>query len=341
MLKVGIVGAGFMGSMHANVYANLPDASVTAVADLYAEKARKLNLPHGAQIYSSIEELLGKSGVDLVDICLPTYLHAESVVKAAQAGRHIMCEKPMALTLDEADSMIQAADKADVGLFVAHCIRFWPEYQVLKEFFDKGTLGPLTSLACSRMSPLPTWGWDNWLLEPHRSKSAALDLHIHDTDYILYLLGKPVSVFSRGKHDEKGWVHIFTEFKYPSNVAVTALGGWDFPPNFAFNMAFLAVFERGAMQMDLAKTPSFVVYEEGVEQPYTPPVPKPQVGAVESGGNISDLGGYFNEIQYYINCLLAGERPTIVTPHTSRDSVETVLAEIQSAETGKEVFLSR
>jgi hypothetical protein len=93
--------------------------------------------------------------------------------------------------------------------------------------------------------------------------------------------------------------------------------------------------------MDLGKTPSFVVYEQGVEKPYTPPLPKPEIEAVESGGNISDLGGYFNEIQYYTNCLLAGEKPTIVTPQTSRDSLETVLAEIESAETGKEVLVSR
>ena len=340
MLKVGIVGAGFMGGMHSNVYANLPKTKLVAVADLSAERAKELNLPEDAAIYSSIEELLEKVDVDLVDICLPTYLHAENVVKAAQAGKHILCEKPMAMTLDEADAMIEATEKAGVSFMVGHCIRFWPEYQVLKDIVDKGTLGQLTSLFCSRLSPTPTWSWDNWLLEPKRSKSATLDLHIHDTDYILYLLGKPISVFSRGRKDEKGWVHIFTGFKYASNIAVAALGGWDLPASFPFNMAFLAAFERGVVEMDLGKTPTLTVYEADKEEPYALPLPKPEVEAVESGGNISELGGYFSEIQYFTDCILAGEKPTIVTPQTSRDSLETVLAEIESVETGKEVFIS-
>jgi len=74
---------------------------------------------------------------------------------------------------------------------VAQVIRFWPEYVKLKEIFDSGSLGKMVSISCARLSPTPTWAWNNWLLDSERSGGALLDLHIHDTDFLLYLLGKP------------------------------------------------------------------------------------------------------------------------------------------------------
>ena len=91
--------------------------------------------------------------------------------------------------------------------------------------------------------------------------------------------------------------------------------------------------------MSLAQSPTLLVYE-GDEEPVAPELPKPDLEGVEAGGNISDLGGYFNEIKYFVDCILAGKKPAIVTPQDARDSLETVLAEMESTKTGQSVSLS-
>ena len=336
MLKVAVVGAGFMGTMHRNVYAQLKDVQVVAVVDGEEEKARKI--ASGAKVYTCMDDMLDKEKPDLVDICLPTYLHAEHVVKAAEAGAHVLCEKPMAMNLEEADRMIEAAERAGVFFMVAHCIRFWPEYVAFKEILDGGSLGGLRSLSLVRLSPTPTWSWEDWLMWASRSGSAALDLHIHDTDYVLYLFGTPKAVWSKGTWVGDGCVHIFTLYDYGDGPAVSAEGGWDMPPSYPFHMDFRATFDKGAVQMSSARQPTMTVYPaEG--EPYPPALPKPDLRGVEAGGNISEMGGYFNEIKYFVECILEGRKPEVVTPRDARESLRVVLAEMESARKGEPVEL--
>jgi len=132
MVKVAIVGAGFMGRMHAQVYRNLNKAKLAAIADSDLEKAQLLADKYEATAYSSMEELLNKEDIDAVDICLPTFLHKEYVIKAARAGKDILCEKPIALTVEDAEEMIQAAKINKVKLMIAQVISFWLEYVKLK-----------------------------------------------------------------------------------------------------------------------------------------------------------------------------------------------------------------
>ncbi|HID95553.1 MAG TPA: Gfo/Idh/MocA family oxidoreductase [Candidatus Latescibacteria bacterium] len=338
MVKVGIVGAGFMGQMHSNVYAALPEAMLVAVADIREENARKVARSHKALPYADFSKMLEKEEIDMVDICLPTYLHAEYAVKAAQAGKHVLCEKPMALTLEEADSMIEAAEKAGVYLMVAHCIRFWPEYLYLKRVVEEGELGELNSISLRRLSPPVTWSWEDWMGDFRKSGGAATDLHIHDTDFVLYLLGRPYSVFSEGTRTRHGWSHIFTIYHYETSPTAMAEGGWDTTPHFPFSMAYTAYFEKGVIDFNSARDLALTVYEED-KPPYSPSIDKPQAEEVEGIGNIAAIAGYFNEIQHFVNCIRDRKPPTVVTPEDARTSLEIILAEIKSAETGREVKL--
>ncbi len=337
MIKVAIIGAGFMGQMHANVYNLLPNAKLVAVVDSDVNRAKVLVKNEDVKVYQSMEDLLANTEVDLIDICTPTYLHHDYVIKAAKAGKHIMCEKPMALNVEEADSMIAAAKEAKVKFMVGHCIRFWPEYQVLKAYADEKKFGEVKNVWLSRLSQTPTWSWNNWLLDEKKSAGALLDLHIHDTDYILYLLGKPSFVFSRGVKSDIGWSHVFTQYGY-NDMAVMTEGGWDLPATFPFNMSYRVVFEEGTLDFDSNRTPTLLAYKDG-EEPYAPELPKPDVGNVDLGGNVSDLGGYYNELSYYIDCLEKDKYPEIVTPETARDSVALIFAEMRSLESGKVVFI--
>ena len=331
MLKVGIIGAGFMGDMHSNCYANLRNAKVTAVADARPDKCKAIADVHGAQTYADGLELVKSAGVDAVDICLPTYMHCTYTCAAAKAGLHVLCEKPMALSVKECNAMIAAAKKAKRTLMIAQVLRFWPEYVVLKDYVTSKKLGKLLSLSLTRVSPRPDWAWQSWMADNRKSGSAAIDLHLHDTDTVRFMLGDPKGVDSVATVRNGLMDHIFTNYHY-DEVAVTAAGGWDFGGSFPFMMGYLAVFEKGALDFDCRRDPSLILYPVKGTTPRTPKLPKPKVkGTGATGGNISELGGYFLEIKYFVDCVTKGQKPSIVMPEDSRDTLALVLKEVASA----------
>ncbi len=334
MIKVGILGAGFMGGMHAEVYHNLPNAELVALADRDLDKARKLAGRYKVISYSSAEGLFDKEKIDVVDICLPTFFHKEYVLKAAREGKHVLCEKPIALTTEDADEMIDTAEKEGVKFMIGQVIRFWPEYIQLREIYEGGKLGKLRSITCIRLSPTPDWAWDNWLTDPQRSGGALLDLHIHDTDYLLYLLGKPLSLICCVSSHCLPYGHVFTTFTFSDNVIAFAEGGWDMPENFPFTMAYTALFEKGAVEFNSRAEKTLTIYKSGQKVDY-PPVQQQLFPAADAEGNIAQLGGYFSEIKYFIDCVENDQEPVQASARAARDSLELVLAEKESAETGK------
>lgn len=340
MQKVAIIGLGFMGTMHAQIYKQLCDTTLVAVVDKEMAKAKcdlaKLGIE--ARVFGTLEELLRACEVDVVDVCLPTDLHASFALKAIAAGKHVFCEKPLALTKADGKKIAAAAKKAEVFFQVGQCIRFWPEYMAFEAFVKSRKAGKLLSLSMQRRACVPMHSVDHWILKEARSGGAALDLHIHDTDYIHHLLGKPDAVTSRASRGVSGWDHIFTTYHF-KDVAVTAEGGWNYPKNWGFQMAFQAVFEDGAVEFDSGANPSLTVtIGDGKKQPL--PYTNPGAGESSTGaGNLSSLGGYYNELAAFIACLQCKKAPQLATGDQAAESLATVLAEIQSAATGRTVKL--
>lgn len=319
--SVALVGAGFMGRMHGEVYGALDGANLVLVCDKDLSKAEAVAGPHGGRSVADFEAVLSDPAIDVVDICLPTDLHADFTVRALSAGKHVICEKPMALSVADADRMVSAAEKSGKRLMIAHCIRFWPEYEALEGLVREKTLGNLLSLNLTRYGAFPSWSSDNWLADESRAGGGALDMHIHDTDYASYLLGKPDRVVSFGTRDQRGVSQIFTTMTFGKTV-VHLEGGWNLPSNAPFKMAFRAIFERGAAIMDAGP---LTVYEDG-KDPVTPKMTS--MAAKGGGGNISDLGGYFFELKYFYDCLASGEPLDRITPASSRESLALTLEEI-------------
>ena len=319
-IKVALVGAGFMGRMHGQVYGALEGVDLVHVVDKDAARAASVAAPHGASTSATLD---GLPDVDVVDVCLPTDLHAEFAVRAFEMGWHVVCEKPMAISLAEADRMIEASKKSDKRLMVAHVIRFWPEYVELRRLVESGELGALLSLSLTRYSAFPSWGSDNWLADEGRAGGAALDLHIHDTDFATFLMGRaPDAMVSQGNCDPRGVSHVSTTMTFGKTV-VHAEGSWNLPAKAPFKMAFRATFERGAAIMDGGP---LTVYTD--DEARTPEMPK--MAASGAGGNIGDLGGYFYELKYFYDALRSGESLDLCTPASSRLSLATVLAEIEA-----------
>lgn len=315
-----------MGRMHGEVYGALGGVDLVHVVDKDLSRANQVAAPHKATVSTNLDDL---PDVDVVDICLPTDLHAEFAVKALDAGKHVVCEKPMAISLAEADRMIAAAERAGKRLMIGHCIRFWPEYVELTRLVQSGELGRLLSLSLTRYSQFPTWGSDNWLADERRAGGAALDLHIHDTDYALHLMGgAPDQMTSVGNVDERGVSHVSTLMSFGPTVIHTE-GSWNLPAGTPFKMAFRATFERGAAIMD--DGPLTIYTDDAVR---TPEMPKMSASA---GGNISDLGGYYYELRYFYDALRDDSSLDRITPASARLTLETALKEIASVKAAQAV----
>ncbi len=324
MVKVGLVGCGFMGTMHANVYSVLDDASLVGVWDEKPDRAASFVEKWGGHVYASYDEMLADTAIDMVDVCLPTSAHAEFSIAACNAGKHVMCEKPMALTIEDADKMVAAAKHSGVKMMVGHCIRFWPEYEVLKSLVDGGSMGPLLSLNLTRYGAFPAYTVDQWAADPAMA-GGGMDMHIHDTDFALYLLGEPKSMVAHGNRDARGVGHFFTTMDYGSCV-VQLEGGWNLPQGAPFRMEFRAVFERGAA---IYRDGELWIYEEGKSAHKHE---AKQMEASGTTGNLSSLGGYYNELAYFVSCIAGDKMPEIVTPESSRESLRYVLEEVRQIE---------
>ena len=157
MQKVAIVGLGFMGTMHAQIYKQLRKATLVAVVDKHQAKAKRdlAKLGMEAPVFGTLEKLLQSHEVDVVDICLPTDLHASFALRAIASGKHVFCEKPLALTKADGRKIAAAAKKAGVFFQVGQCIRFWPEYLAFEAFVKSRKAGKLLSLSLQRRAGRP------------------------------------------------------------------------------------------------------------------------------------------------------------------------------------------
>ncbi|MCG9895203.1 MAG: Gfo/Idh/MocA family oxidoreductase, partial [Fimbriimonadaceae bacterium] len=225
MKKVVLVGCGFMGRMHAQVVKGLAGVELVGVVDKGGDRSAAFVADFPAPVFPTIPEAVAACGPDVVDICTPTWTHADLTVQAAEAGCHVVCEKPMAMNLEEADRMIAACRGAGRELFIAHCIRFWPEYALLKEIIADGRLGRLLSLNLTRYAGFPKWTSDRWSRHESMSGGGVLDMHIHDTDFALYVLGDPESLDSWGTVDDRGASHVFTTLTYDGGQTIAHLEG--------------------------------------------------------------------------------------------------------------------
>jgi len=261
--RIGLIGAGFMGNMHAACYVQIKGVELAAVTDSVREKAEKIATSYGCRMFGEAEQLIENSNVDIIDVCLPTYLHPKYTLQALEAGKHVFCEKPIALTVEDGKKMVEGARRTGRCFMVGHVIRFWPEYRELKRFIDSGELGELKALQFSRWAAYPHWS--HWLTDPEKSGGPIVDLHIHDADALIWLLGKPRELYVRGTIDR---VTVLYDYGLNGPDIVSAEGGF-LPGPVPFRMAFRAVFEKGTLDYDSTReTPaSLLICRKGAEAP--------------------------------------------------------------------------
>ena len=332
MLKIGIVGLGFMGQMHYRCWKAREDSQITAICDTnknIVEDCKKTvgNIEGtepidftGINIYSDFSKMLAEEKLDAISLTLPTYLHAKHTIQALESGVNVLCEKPMGLNLSECDSMIAAANSSGKVLQIGHCVRFWPEYAKVKEIIAGGEYGKVIAATFQRLSAVPTWSYENWIMNEERSGGVVMDLHIHDSDFVQYVFGMPRAVYSAGGKDSKGKLgHVVSQYLYDNDSVITAEGGWALMPAFGFEMSFNIVQEKATIVYDCTREPAFKVCPAEGEA-FTP--------EVQQGD------GYILQIDHFVKAIGGEQVPPVTTLDASRDSIKIVEAERESIRTG-------
>ena len=329
-VRIGLLGAGFMGSTHAAAYSRIAGARLVAIGDANVALADNLAAQYGARAYYSIDSLLADPDVEAVDVCLPTFLHEQCVLGAARQGKHVFCEKPVALSLEQVDRMLAAVEAAGVMSMVGQVIRFWPEYVAIRDLFRRGDLGEVRAIHALRLSPPPAWG--NWFKDPARSGGAVLDLHVHDLDFIYWLCGLPKSVYAVGLQNEMGaWDHLDTSLAYPGACAL-AQASFMMPDNYPFQMLFRLMGSAATVEYRFRVAGQVGEREQAeTELVLYRPRRRPEPVPFEPGD------AYERELAYWVGCLESGRPPEQATLLQAREVLRMALAARRSLESGQPV----
>lgn len=229
-MRVGIAGVGFMGSTHAAGWAET-EAELVGFAAETVPEAEEIAAQYNARVFPDYSTLL--SNVDIVDICTPTHLHYEMVMQAAEAGKHIICEKPLALTTDQARGAVSYCRKQGVRLLVAHVVRFFPETALARDVVAQGQIGKPGVIRLTRGSYRPKKPVGNWFLDESKSGGILMDLMIHDYDYARWIAGEVESVFAKKVstlHPEAPVDYGLVIMKHRSGTLTHVAGAWAYPP---------------------------------------------------------------------------------------------------------------
>lgn len=340
--RIAILGAGFISEIHMESYHRfIPEAEVVAVYARKSERAKEFASKHGiAKSYSDIDTLLKESDCEIIDICLPNYLHADACIKAAQAGKHIIIEKPLAVTLEEADEMIAACKSAGVKLMYAEELCFAPKYERVRHLVKEGAVGEVYMLKQSEKHSGPH---TDWFYDVNLAGGGVLmDMGCHAFEWFRWMLGntKPVSVYATmgtvlHKSRTKGEDNSVVIIEFENGVTAVAENSWAkhggmddrsevhgtggvvYADLFMGNAAISYSKHGYGYAMEKADTTvgwSFTVFEEVFNQ------------------------GYPHELKHFVDCVRNDKQP-VVTGDDGRVVLELIYAAYASAGTGKKIML--
>lgn len=335
MLKFAIIGVGGMGKVHlrnvVELVAKRDDVKLVALCDVEESRFTEeiiTNLGGDSspfdlsdfKLYTDVYELLKCEKLDFVISATPTYLHEKIAILCLENDLHVFSEKPMAISLAACQQMINVAQEKGKLLMIGQCLRYSSEYVKLKELIADRKYGNVIRAEFKRYSPTPKWSWQNWLLDYEKSGCAALDLHVHDVDFINWTFGVPISVTSFATNAVSKFDSLFTAYNY-GDILVTSAVDWGFPDSHPFDVSFLVRLDDAVIEMDGI---NLKVYPHGHEKFIL---------------DLKQINPYMAEIDDFISRIQNNEKLEVVTPESAMDTVKIVLAEIDSAQSGSSVYI--
>jgi predicted dehydrogenase len=328
VITVAVLGAGFMGSAHTANYKALDGrVRVKTVVSRSFDRAARLAETVGAEATTDLDAVLADPEVDAVDVCLPTPVHREATERALGAGKHVFLEKPIALTLEDADAILRAADASGRLFMVGLVLRFWPEYVELQRRVASGELGRPLGVATRRLSPPADWA--EWFADRSQTGGTAVDLLVHDFDQMNWLLGTPVLVYAR--EPAPGYVQALVEYEGASGIAE---GSMRMPPSYPFSSGIRVDCERGAAEYAFSAAPA----EGGgnIGESLAPPGLRLYPGDGEPATvPVESADPWGPEIAYFVTCLERGQEPEQGTGEQAREALRVSLAANRSLVSGR------
>lgn len=324
MIRVAMLGFGGIAQSHKNAHLKFEAQGrekLVAICDITPsqfKKRIKINIETGEEtlggdfhVYYDADEMLKNEEIDLVDICIPSYLHAPNAVKMLEAGKHVLSEKPMALNPVDCAAMLDAHFRTGRQLMVGQCLRFYGPYVYIKECIEDGRFGKVTSALFQRTSGLPRWGWENWFCDFNRAGGVITDMQIHDLDMARFLFGDPkyVECHANSKFVKYDVAHISLGYDFP----VTSIGDWTTDgAKFAY-MARVG-FENATLILDNGKITVYPTTGAPIEPEY------PHAAGIEA------------EIDFYLDLLEKGGENVVNPPSSAAKTIDLVAAALRSAD---------
>ena len=291
MLKIGLVGVGGISGAHIPAWDEMENAELVALCDIREERFESYK--ETKRCYTDLDDMLANEELDILDICLPTYLHADTAIKAMKMGINVICEKPISLKESDIRRVYSTANKYNVKFMVAHVLRFWPEYELLKEIYDTKKYGNLLSGTMTRLGCYPKWSWDGWMMDETRSGLVPFDLHIHDLDFLVYAFGKPEIKYQyRSKLPDQDFLTVSYDF---GKFSINTEASW-YATCYPFTAEFRFQFEDAIVANENGKMTIYCRDDKIIDL------------SQDADGDTGDINlpksnAYANEIHYFADCV--------------------------------------
>lgn len=341
-MNIGIVGTGYMAAAHLKAYAKIPGLRIAALCNpsgrhldgdfshVHGSSGDKIPLRldmSSVRAYRDPGEFFADAEIEVVDVCAPTHVHVELGLAALKAGKHLILEKPLARTSAEAWRLVSANRSASIFAMPAMCLRFWAEWDWLKQAIDKNTFGRVLDARFRRVAQAPAWGRGHFLDGAH-SGGALLDLHIHDVDFIQYCFGVPRRVYASGHGKVSGAIdHVIAIYDVASGATVSAEGSWGMTEGFGFSMSYTVNFERATADYDVTRGQDALRLFE----------PNRPARSIQPEGT----DGYVGELRYFAECVRSRSAPSVVTLEHGWSALKICEAEEESIHSRQPVEISQ
>jgi len=327
MFQIAIVGAGVVANFHAAAIKSQGN-SLCAVCDALQSKADEFAAKNECKPYTDLEEMLDRESIDAVILSLPTFLHADYVERCTARGKHVLCEKPMEMSLEDARKIVASRDRYGVKVMVAQVVRFWPGYVDVKRMYQEGELGDILMAVFSRSSTVPARG--GWIIDPEKGRGAIQDMHIHDVDFLTYMFGEADHVYSHAVKDYTGcYDHVLSSITFKNGIKAVAEAAFSMKNSYPFSSFFRICGTKTTVEYRYRASVSNI-RANAAAQMYVFKQGEPPVTFVPE-----DYDPFVKQLAYFLGCVEKNEEPEIVSLNDSLKSISLLDAIRESAKTGK------
>lgn len=319
-LGVAVIGCGNIGQVHIDRWKSINGAELLTCVDVERERARQMSEKyHIPNFYENLDPVLKDGSVDILDVCTPTYTHKEIVETALEYGKNVIVEKPIALKLKDAESMINKARSTGRKFMVAHVLRFWAEYIMTRSFIMNGEIGMPVFAKASRLIAHNFSVWKDWHNDPNKGGGVFIDTSVHDLDFFIWTFGDAEEIYAQGgtlvrRADSHDHTRAFISFK--NRLGAYVEGSWIMPENYPFSYNLEVIGTKGLIRI-------------GSDNPR-------QIDILLTGGSakrqkivLETKDPYFLELNTFKECV-EEDKPVPVSGEDGRKALELAIAGVLS-----------